>query len=133
MKFPKSQSDIARLADMMLKGYFLHSADFPSVFRMMLLFEIRKFENAVKVQLDAVSAFRQESQKKNEKLQSLKAVMRQCLKKSVVDTKDNPEKLLLIGTVKDLELSVGRTTDEVDCSINEQMRRDVFVDFQLHR
>ena len=43
------------------------------------------------------------------------------------------EKLLLIGTVKDLELSVGRTTDEVDCSINEQMRRDVFVDFQLHR
>jgi hypothetical protein len=97
MEFPKKQSTIARLAYMMLKGYFQHFHDFPNINKMGLLIKFKLYQNAVNMQTDAVSAFRIASENKNEKLRNLIAVMKNCIKKATVDTAASPEKLKLIG------------------------------------
>ena len=97
MKFPTSQTAVAKLAEMMFRGYYQHSSDFPNVNRARFYSEIQKYQAAVKKQLNAVSAFRIASEDKTEKLRSLVSVMKNCIKKSIVDTKANPEKLKLIG------------------------------------
>jgi len=97
MKFPARQSDIAQMAEIMVKGYFGHVGDFPSVSRMKLLAETKKFKNAVKNQIESRSAMANAVKNKNEKLDILTNLMKSCIKKSLVDTRGNPAKLALIG------------------------------------
>lgn len=97
MKFPTRQADISQMAYTMLKGYFQHSEDFPSVNRTALLFQLNKYKNFVKSQLDKQAAFVSAIENKNRSLDSLQTIMKGCIKKSIVDTKDNPAKMALIG------------------------------------
>jgi hypothetical protein len=96
-EFPKRQSGIARLAYTMLRGYYQHFDDFPNINRTRLMLKIRECQDAINMQADAVSAFRIASENKNEKLRSLIAIMKNCIKKAIVDTATSPEKLKLIG------------------------------------
>jgi len=97
MKFPKRQTDISQLAEIMLKGYFSHGDDFPNINRTKLVLEKNKLKNSLKVQLDKRAALSAAIKNKNEKLRILINLMKNCIKKSLVDTRGNPTKMALIG------------------------------------
>ena len=96
-KFPKKEVEILALANQMIAGFMAHIADFPNVI-WPLLYTSRLFYKIAKVfQTAAEAELRISTEAKNTSLRQLKSVMKSCLKKSEVDTTDNPEKLTLIG------------------------------------
>lgn len=97
MKFPTRQADLTQMATTMIKGYYDHSEDFPSVNKTALLLELNKYKNYIKTQLDKQADLAQAIKNKNTTLDSLQTIMKSCIKKSIVDTKANPVKLALIG------------------------------------
>ncbi len=97
MKFPTRQSDIAQVAQIMVKGYYNHSEDFPSVSRKKLFLKLRDLKNAVKNQIDKRAVLSEATKNKNEKLDILVKMMKNLIQKSLVDTKSKPAKMSLIG------------------------------------
>jgi hypothetical protein len=96
-KFPTREPDIIDLADVMYAGYMAYHTDFPSVNRALLNAKQVLYRNALKAQTNAMALAQQATETKNESLNALKEEMINCLKKSEVDTADNPEKLTEIG------------------------------------
>ena len=96
-KFPTKEAEILALAERMLKGYFEHSTDFPSVNQLSLFSKIKDYKNARNARVDAQAAALLTVETKTESLTTLRELMRDCLRKSEVDTAGAPEKLLLIG------------------------------------
>jgi hypothetical protein len=96
-KFPTKESDIIGLADLMYAGYVVHHADFPSVSWPLLNSRRIVYRNALKAQTNAMAQAQLATEAKNDSLNALKEEMINCLKKSEVDTADNPGKLTEIG------------------------------------
>ncbi|MCK4752153.1 MAG: fibronectin type III domain-containing protein [Planctomycetes bacterium] len=96
-KFPKKEADILALSKLMSAGYVAHPGDFPDIARIKLAIARSFYKNARDARNLAQSAVKIATEAKNASLGRLKEVMDCCLKKSVVDTFANPEKLALIG------------------------------------
>ncbi len=96
-EFPKKEADILAMATQMVAGYKAHHTDFPSInwgllnFKYMMYRIAKKFQNQVRSQVRIASAAKDSS------LDTLKELMKNCLKISEVDTAASPEKLALIG------------------------------------
>ncbi len=97
MDFPTSEAKIKRLCDTILDGLFWHQPDFPHVIRIRLTSARMLYTVARKKFINGQSQLRIATKAKNKKLSELAKIMRNCLKKSEVDTAANPEKLKLIG------------------------------------
>ncbi len=99
-RFPKNQADISVLANDMIYGYAGHMADFPSIDFGGLNTLIGIYYQYVDAR-DARQLGRAASllatDSKNTRLDALKELMKNCLKKSVVDVADSPEKLEYLG------------------------------------
>ena len=92
-KFPKSQADVFTLGHLMLMGYFEHAADFPSIDMSVFASTLSEYVSSLTQENGARAAVQSATEAKNEKLQILKKVMKDCLRKSEVDVTDSPEKL----------------------------------------
>jgi hypothetical protein len=97
MKFPTKENDIYDLAINMATGFWNYAADFPAVDPYVLFNAIGELKDAQNVSVDAISQAKLEYKRKMELFETLKKVMKDCLKKSEVDAYDNPEKLAEIG------------------------------------
>jgi hypothetical protein len=97
MDFPKGEAQIITLCDRMLSGYSQHWADFPKVKGHKLSVRRSSYATAKKLLVETRSRLKIETKATNEKLLELKKVMKNCLRKSMVDVAANPEKLKLIG------------------------------------
>ena len=98
--FPTKETNIAALGYRMIFGYVDHLADFPHIDvdeMTMLISTYFSYTALRKVQSQACAAVKLAIEAKNARLGKLKESMKNCLKKSEVDTADNPEKLGLIG------------------------------------
>ena len=96
-KFPKKEVDILALVKQMLAGYQSHAADFPSVIWLLLAPKYFTYTNARKGQIEAHSQLHLATDAKNASLDTLRELMKSCLKKSQVDVAGNPDKLQYIG------------------------------------
>lgn len=96
-KFPKRQADILALADTMLAGYFAHAPDFPDINRSWLNRKCWAYKNHEGLWRKAYAHLHLATQAKNVSLDTLRELMKNCLKKSQVDVADVPEKLEYIG------------------------------------
>ena len=96
-KFPTKEVDIAFLADRMIKGYFAHMSDFPSVSATILFGKRRDYITARNARSKTAAAAQLATKTKDNTLQSLSSLMKSCLKKSQVDVTNDPQKLALIG------------------------------------
>jgi hypothetical protein len=97
MDFPTNEAKIKRLCDHMLDGYMWHAPDFPHINRISLHSKRLLYIGAKKAFVEARAKERIATKAKNDSLAELKSVMQNCLRKSIVDTSANPEKLKLIG------------------------------------
>jgi hypothetical protein len=97
MNFPTIESEVVSLVKQMLYGYMWHSEHFPHVVRAKLNLAHRTYYLSDVALTDVVSAVRLATESKDESLLMLKKIMRQCLKKAIVDTTNCPQKLRLIG------------------------------------
>ena len=95
--FPKKQVAILALATRMYTGYRDHMADFPSSDWFQLRIKYVLYETAKNLQSQVKSQVRLATDTKNASLKQLRKVMKNCLRKSQVDTAAGPEKLALIG------------------------------------
>lgn len=95
--YPRTQSEISALVESMIAGYSEHPGDFPSADVAALTTARDQYEAASEALTDAQSAARLAAEAKAEKLELLQVITRQELKKSQVDTADQPEKLGFIG------------------------------------
>jgi hypothetical protein len=96
-QFPTKQSDISALAGQIIAGSKLHHSDFPkinwsSLNTLHMYYKYTRNQQANK-RTQAKLAIRA----KKTALNNLKSIMKNCLKKSQVDTSDSPDKLALIG------------------------------------
>ncbi len=96
-KFPKKESQILQLANQMYSGYTAHVADFPSVPWWTLITKRFFYNSARDAQVNAVAQNHLATIAKTESLLKLTQLMKGYLKRSEVDTADNPEKLAEIG------------------------------------
>lgn len=96
-KFPSKEVDILALADAMVAGYQSHAADFPSINWGFLNFICFIYANARKGQIETHSQMKLATDNKNASLNTLRELMKNCLKKSQVDAAGNPDKLQYIG------------------------------------
>ncbi len=96
-KFPSKEVDILALVKQMLAGYQSHGADFPSVIWLLLAPKYIIYANARKGQKEAHSQLQLATDAKNTSLDTLRELMKSCLKKSAVDVAGNPDKLQYIG------------------------------------
>jgi hypothetical protein len=96
-KFPKQESEVLLLAYMMLGGFSLSPLDFPSVDSTPLSNALNDYITKSAYYKVARSAAQQATEAKNTKLDELLRLMKNCLKKSQVDTAAAPQKLSLIG------------------------------------
>ena len=96
-KFPKRESDILALVELMWAGYSAHHDDFPSSRRVMLRIRRNAYVTARDAQTEALAEAQVATEAKNLKLDDLEEKMRDELKKSEVDVADAPEKLEYIG------------------------------------
>ena len=94
--FPKKEADISVLANDMIFGYINHMADFPSIdfggVNALILTYMQYTTARDAQQLDRAASLLATGSK-NTHLAALIELMKNCLKKSVVDTADSPEKL----------------------------------------
>lgn len=95
--FPKREADILALANEMLAGYTAHPARFPHADAYALENARNDYTNQVVVQNCFVSDARIATEAKEDAFDDLVAEMKRQLKRSEVDTKDNPTALTLIG------------------------------------
>lgn len=91
------EADILALVRQMVAGYQSHGADFPSINRALLNIKRIVYANARKRQIEAHSQMQLATDNKNTSLDTLRELMKSCLKKSQIDAAANPEKLALIG------------------------------------
>ncbi len=96
-KFPTKEVDIASLAYTMIMGYFAHMSQFPSVSPTLLFGKRRDYITARKARSKTAAAALLATEAKDNALQSLSNLMKNCLKKSQVDITNDPQKLALIG------------------------------------
>jgi hypothetical protein len=94
---PCKEADILALARQMLAGYISHAADFPSINRLLLNFKCDAYANAREGQIEALSQMKLATDNKNTSLNTLRELMKNCLKKSQVDASGDPDKLEYIG------------------------------------
>ena len=97
MKFPNREEEIYALSNRMFSGFQKHSVDFPHVMLGFLVVGRWRYRTARRDRVSAVSRLRLATKDKDEKLKQLKRIMKDCLRKSQVDTKGDPKKLNLIG------------------------------------
>jgi hypothetical protein len=95
--FPKAENDIVALADTMAAGFTAHAADFPSVVPADLTAAITAYKTNRTTQDAAIATAKVATATKDDKLGTLMATMKNCLKLSEVDTAAAPEKLAEIG------------------------------------
>ena len=95
--FPKKESDVVALANLMVAGYTAHAADFPSVTVEDLQTAITNYSTLRNTQENARSQAQIATVVKDEKLDDLVELMKNDLKLSEVDVADDPEKLYEIG------------------------------------
>ena len=95
--FPRQEARIYQLARVMLYGVFSHMADFPHVNAMGIFTRFRDYKTAREKSVKARARSIRATRTKQASFNQLKTVMKQCLKRSQVDTQDHPEKLALIG------------------------------------
>ncbi len=95
--YPRTQSEISVLVESMIAGYSEHPGDFPSADVAALQTARVQYEAVSEALLQAQAAAKIAAVQKAEKLELLQAITRQELKKSQVDTADEPEKLGFIG------------------------------------
>lgn len=97
-RFPKREADILALVNAMLAGYRAHAGDFPShTGPRWLLIRRAQYLAAKKAQTETQAAAQIATEVKNFKLDALKDIMRDELKKSEVDVGNTSEKLEYIG------------------------------------
>ncbi len=94
---PSKEADILALARQMLAGYQSHPADFPSINPMFLNMKCFLYATVRKGQLEAHSQLLLATDNKNASLDTLRELMKNCLKKSQVDAAGDPDKLGYIG------------------------------------
>ena len=95
--YPRTQSEISALTELMIAGYNEHPGDFPSADVAALQTARDEYNAASQILTEAQAAVKLAAEEKAEKLELLQAITRQELKKSQVDTADQPEKLGFIG------------------------------------
>ena len=95
--FPRQEAKIYQLARVMLYGVFGHMSDFPHVNAMGIFTHYRDYKSARDQAFKARSQAILATGAKQASFQQLKIIMKQCLKRSQVDTRNFPEKLALIG------------------------------------
>ena len=95
--YPRTQSEISVLVESMIAGYSEHPGDFPSADVNALTTARDQYEAVSEALAEAQAAAKIASAQKAEKLELLQAITRQELKKSQVDTAEEPEKLSFIG------------------------------------
>jgi len=95
--YPRTQSEISALVESMIAGYSEHPGDFPSADVAALQTARDQYHAASEALTDAQSAAKLAVEVKAEKLELLQAITKQELKKSQVDTADDPVKLGFIG------------------------------------
>jgi hypothetical protein len=96
-RLPSKEADVLALARQMVAGYQSHGADFPSTNWPFLKFKCLIYTNARKGQIEAHSQMRLATDNKNASLDTLRELMKNCLKKSQVDAAGDPDKLQYIG------------------------------------
>jgi hypothetical protein len=85
------------MAQQMMLGYAAHPGDFPHVAPMPLMFALGGYKAAREAQQEAQAALRLATERKNASLDSLRQIMKDCLKRSAVDAAGDSEKLNYIG------------------------------------
>jgi len=95
--YPRTQGRISALVESMIAGYGEHPGDFPGADVAALTTARDQYEAASDALLEAQAAAKIAAAQKAEKLRQLQAVTRCELKKSQVDTADDPVKLGFIG------------------------------------
>ncbi len=95
--YPRTQPEVSALVESMIAGYSEHPGDFPSADVAALQTARDQYHSASEALLQAQAAANIAAAQKAEKLELLQAITRQELKKSQVDTIDEPEKLGFIG------------------------------------
>ena len=95
--FPAQQAKILALADAMIAGYTDHAALFPSSNPARLTSLRDVYNTAANNQTEALAAAQLATEAKQAALAQLQWEMRKQLKKSQVDSCDNPENLNFIG------------------------------------
>ena len=96
-RLPSKEADILALARQMVAGYQSHGADFPSINLTMLILKCLAYANARKGQIEAHSQLQLATDNKNASLDTLRELMKNCLKKSQVDVAGAPDKLQYLG------------------------------------
>jgi len=94
---PSKEADILALARQMVAGYQSHAADFPSINGILLNIICNFYANTRKDQIDARSRLLLATDNKNASFDTLRELMKNCLKKSQVDVAGDPDKLQYIG------------------------------------
>jgi hypothetical protein len=97
MDFPTSEPQIMALSDRMFNGYFWHAADFPNVNRFKLMSRRNAYIFAKRALVQAQANLRIETRNRKSRLEELKRIMKNCLRRATVDVVASPEKLKLIG------------------------------------
>ena len=96
-KFPKKEADVYDLVNQMIAGYTAYPAVFPHANVPALEDALNDAHNQVIVQNCFLADARIATEAKEDALDDLVAEMKRQLKRSEVDTKDNPTALTLIG------------------------------------
>ena len=96
-QYPRTQAQIASLADSLIGGFTAHPQDFPHADVPSLETARDEFIAASNTLTDAESAVAVAAKEKLEKLQQLEATMKTNIKIASVDCSDDPEKLSMIG------------------------------------
>jgi hypothetical protein len=97
MQFPKQENEIEQFAMTMAVGFWSHELDFPSVDPMQLIWTIVEYKDARNAMSIAISQAKLAAKQKEELLDVLKRIMKDCLRKSEVDVAAEPIKLTEIG------------------------------------
>lgn len=95
--YPRTQAEILGLVESMIAGYSKHPDDFPSADIANLQNARDQYQTASVALANAQAAAIQAANKKAEKLKQLQTITKAQLKRSQVDTMDNPQKLCFIG------------------------------------
>jgi len=100
MNFPRTESEIENLAEQMIAGFTAHAGDFPSVLPAVvtqLTGELSGFKEAITDQESTKGQLKIATVTKEDGLENLTTLMKNCLKKAEIDCTTLPENLAEIG------------------------------------
>ena len=100
MFFPRTESEIVNLAEQMIAGFTAHAGDFPSVLPAVvtqLTGELEGFREAKTDQEGVKGTLKIATVTKEDGLENLTTLMKNCLKKAEIDCTTLPENLAEIG------------------------------------